>query len=246
MTKEKNLFGDNPQLSFFLGLFVGIAVLSTIAALVLGIAMISGDGLSFAKSDEADTAVALETGEPTDTQPTQEASDVPAVTSEDNVHGPSDAKVTLIEYSDFECPYCARFAATMDQIIDEYGDDVRVIFRHFPLSFHANAKGAAVASECAAEQDMFWEMHDKIFEANLTKTMSLDTWKQAADDLGMDTDDFEDCLESDRYDDKIASQMQEGAKAGVKGTPATFINGKMVSGALPYESIAQIIDSELE
>jgi len=245
MTNEKNLFGDNPKLSFFLGLFVGVAVFSTIAAIVLVTAMFTSDGLSFAKSDKANTVVADEVDDPT-ADPTQEGADVPPVTSEDNVYGPSDAKVTLIEYSDFECPYCARFGETMSQIIDEYGDDVRVVFRHFPLSFHANAKGAAIASECAAEQDKFWEMHDKIFEANLTKTMSLDTWNQVAADLGMDTGDFEDCLESDRYDEKIASQMEGGARAGVKGTPATFVNGKMVSGALPYESFVQIIDGELE
>lgn len=246
MAKEKNMFGDNPKLSFFLGLFIGVAVFSTITALVLVTAMFSGDGLSFAKSDNQDDVVAANVDEPVAAQPTQEVIDVPPVTSEDNTYGPSDAKVTLIQYSDFECPYCANFSSTIKQIIEEYGDDVQVVFRHFPLSFHANAREAAIASECAAEQGMFWEMHDKIFEANLTDTMSAETWGRAAADLGLDTDDFADCMESDRYDEKIASQMQEGAKAGVKGTPATFVNGTIVSGALPYESFTQIIDSELQ
>ncbi len=244
MPKTKTMFGDNPKLSFFLGLFVGVAAFSTIAAIVLVIAMFSGSGLSLVKGDN-DVAVAEEVNEPT-AQPTQEAAEVPPVTSEDNVYGPDNAKVTLISYSDFECPYCARFSATISQIINEYGDDVRVVFRHFPLSFHANAKGAAVAAECAAEQGEFWEMHDMIFEANTEKNMSLETWKDAAEEIGLDTNDFEDCLESDRYDTKIASQMEGGAKAGVRGTPATFVNGKMISGALPFESFKQIIDAELQ
>lgn len=238
------MFGDNPKLSFFLGLFVGVAAFSTITALVLVIAMFSGDGLSFAKGDQADSVVAEAGTEPT--EEAEEASEVPPVSTADNVYGSDKAKVTLISYSDFECPYCARFSETVGQIIDEYGDDVRVVFRHFPLSFHANALGAAVASECAAEQGKFWQMHDKIFEANIAENMSLETWKDAAGKIGLNTDDFEECLESGKYESKIASQMEGGAKAGVRGTPATFVNGKMVSGALPYDSFKQIIDAELQ
>jgi len=246
MPQSKNLFGENPKVSFFLGLFVGVAVFSTITSLVLVVAMVSGNGLSFAKSDKADnnavvaddTVAAADNGE-------EVAAEVPAITSSDNVWGPSDADVTMVIYSDFECPYCLRYSATLSQIMDEYEDDVRIVFRHFPLSFHANAKGAALASECAAEQGKFWEMHDKIFEANAADNMSLDTWKDDAKELGLDTEEFNDCLDSEKYADEIALQMQGGAQAGVRGTPATFINGQLVSGALPFESFQQIIDAEL-
>ena len=245
MEKEKNMFGDNPKLSFFLGLFVGIAVISTIAAVVLVVTMMDGNGFDFVKSDKADTIAADDADDPT-AQPTQEAVNVPEVNSEDNVKGKDNAKVTLISYSDFECPYCAKFRDTMDELLDEYGNDVRLVFRHFPLSFHANARSAAMAAECAGEQDMFWEMYQEIFDANELGTMSVDAWKQAAEDLGLDTDQFDECLDSEKYANKINEQMQAGVEAGVRGTPATFINGMMVSGALPYDTIKQVIESELQ
>jgi len=244
--ENKSFFGDNPKLSFLLGLFAGIAAFSTISALIMLIAFFSGSTFEFVKGGDTPEAVAEAVDQAAAAaQPTAEATEVPPVTSEDNVYGPSDAKVTLITYSDFECPYCAKFSSTIEDVIDEYGDDVRIVFRHFPLSFHANAKGAALAAECAAEQGKFWQMHDVIFEANESGAMSVQAWKDAAEDLGLDTDDFNDCLDSEKYADKISKQMQEGAAAGVRGTPATFVNGTMVSGALPLESFVQIIDSQL-
>lgn len=242
---NKSFFGDNPKLSFLLGLFAGIAAFSTISALIMLLAFFSGSTFEFVKGDAGtQEAVAEAAAQPT-AGAAAEVADVPPVTSEDNVYGPSDAKVTLITYSDFECPYCAKFSNTIEQVIDEYGDDVRVVFRHFPLSFHANAQGASLAAECAAEQGKFWQMHDVIFDANEAGTMSVDAWKDAAEDLGLDTGDFDDCMDSQKYADKITEQMKDGAAAGVRGTPATFVNGTMVSGALPLESFIQIIDSQL-
>jgi len=241
---EKSIFGDNPKTAFILGLFVGIAAFSTITALVLVIALFTGSGIDFAQSDKVNEAVAVEGAQPDAEE--VEVAEVPPVTSEDNVYGPSDAKVTMIKYSDFECPYCAKFRDTMDELLDEYGNDVRLVFRHFPLSFHANARSAAMAAECAGEQDMFWEMYQEIFDANELGTMSVDAWKQAAEDLGLDTDQFDECLDSEKYANKINEQMQAGVEAGVRGTPATFINGMMVSGALPYDTIKQVIESELQ
>ena len=239
---DKNIFGGNPKTSFLLGLFIGIAVFSTISASVFMVAFFTGKGFEAQPSDKVAEVEAAAV------QPTEAAdvAEVPAVSSDDYVKGPDNAKVTLIEYSDFECPYCARHNSTIQDIMDEYGNDVRLVFRNFPLSFHPNAQDAALAAECAGEQGKFWEMHDKIFEANDAGTLSANTWSEAAGDLGLNTNKFNDCMDSDKYAEKITQQMQDGMEAGVQGTPATFVNGKMVSGALPYETFVQIIEAELE
>ena len=160
--------------------------------------------------------------------------------------GDPNAKVVLIEYSDFECPYCLRHQETMQQIAAAYGSQIAIAFRHFPLtSIHPQAQKAAEASECAAEQGKFWEMHDKIFEANAAGTMSVAKWKELAGSLGLKTEQFNSCLDSGKYAAKISQEAGEGAAAGVQGTPATFINGQLVSGAVPYEQFKQMIDGSL-
>jgi protein-disulfide isomerase len=232
--------------SFFLGLMTGIASASTFALVGLFILMFSGQNLNLNKKDNVNQAAAgINTNQVAAEPEAAPLADVPPVTSDDHVKGPDSAKVTLIEYSDFECPFCVRHKATVDQIVEEYGNQVRVVFRHFPLSFHQNAPKAAEASECAAEQGKFWEMHGKIFEANTLKTMSVDKWKEEAKKLGLNTKKFNDCLDSGKYADKVNEVAAGGAAAGVEGTPATFVNGELVSGALPFEQFKQIIDSKL-
>ncbi|MBU0648932.1 DsbA family protein [Patescibacteria group bacterium] len=243
--KTSNILGDNPKVSFLLGLFIGVAAFSTISALIFMVAFFTGKNTTFSAGEEAAEVAAADVDLGAE-EPADEVAEVPAVTADDHIKGPENAKVTLIEYSDFECPYCANHYDTSKQILENFGDDVRLIFRHFPLSFHPNAQGAALASECAAEQGKFWEMYDKIFAANKSGTMSIAAWKQAAKDLGLDTTKFNDCLDTEKYADQITAQMQDALEAGVGGTPATFVNGYMVSGALPYESFAQIIEAELE
>jgi len=119
-----------------------------------------------------------------------------------------------------------------------------MIYRHFPLSFHANAKKAAEASECAGEQGKFWEIHDKIYE-NRTQ-LDIDSLKGYAKELGLNTSNFDKCLDDGKYAQKVADDMAESTQYGVNGTPATFINGELISGAQPYENFAAIIDSLLD
>ncbi|MDD4995450.1 MAG: thioredoxin domain-containing protein [Patescibacteria group bacterium] len=246
MAKEnKSIFGENPTLSFFLGLFVGLASFSTIAAIILVLAMYSGNPLSFAKNDAAGDAVAAGAQEAVAAEEDVGVAEVPAVGETDYAVGPEDASITLIEYSDFECPYCLSYKTTMDQVLKDYDGKIRFVFRHFPLSFHENARGAAMAAECAGEQGKFWEMYEKIFDANADGTMGTDVWKQAAKEIGLNTGDFNVCLDENRYDSKINEEMQTGAQAGVRGTPATFINGQMVSGALPIADLEAILDQIL-
>lgn len=163
--------------------------------------------------------------------------------STDHVRGSDNASVTLIEYSDFQCPFCARVQSTYDKILEEYPDQVKLIYRHFPLSFHQNAKKAAEAAECAGDQNKFWEMHDTLF-AN-QNNLDVDSLKDFAKELNLNTSTFNGCLDSGQYEQRIQSDLAEGTKDGVSGTPATFVNGELISGAQPYDVFKTAIDQAL-
>ena len=158
--------------------------------------------------------------------------------------GPEDAPITLVEFSDFECPYCSQFVSTIDQVKSEYGDRVRVVFRQFPLSIHPNAPKAAEASLCANDQGKFWEMHDAMFQnQNLLHVPAL---KEKAGQVGLDQSAFDECLDSGKYEEQVKADTRAGTIAGVTGTPALYVNGiPMPSGAQPYESVAEFIEQEL-
>lgn len=157
--------------------------------------------------------------------------------------GPKDAKVTIIEFSDFQCPYCQKAKETVDEIMKEYADKVRLVFKHFPLQFHSNAQKAAEAAECANDQGKFWEMHDYMF-ANQDKLGVADL-KKIAKNLGLNASDFDGCLDSGKYESKIKKDIETGTSFGVGGTPAFFINDQFLSGAVPIENFKKIIDAEL-
>ncbi|MDP1889374.1 MAG: thioredoxin domain-containing protein [Gemmatimonadaceae bacterium] len=244
---NNELINGTRRTSFLLGLTSGVAGTSVLALVGLFVLLFAGQvqGIKSptgAAANNVNTVVNTNQGGGEVVAP---AADLPAITSDDHVKGPENAKVTLIAYSDFECPYCLNHKATVDQVVENYGDDVRVVFRHFPLSFHPEAEKAAEASECAAEQGKFWEMHDKIFAANEAGTMSVNKWKEEAKKLGLNTTKFNDCLDSGKYASNISDEAASGSAAGVEGTPATFVNGELVSGALPYDQFKQIIDSKL-
>ena len=225
--------------NFFLGFFSGIALVSVVAFFVLLIVVFSGKQLvdSGAKAEEKDKP-AQEKQEP-------QAAAVPAVSDADYYVGNKNAKVVLIEYTDFECPFCLKHAETAKKIKETYGDKILFVARHFPLSFHANAQKAAEAAECACEQGKFWLMYDALFAANKTKEMGVEKWKSEAKKFGLNAAKFNECLDSGKYADKIAEEIASGSAAGVDGTPATFINGQLVSGALPFEQFKTIIDGLL-
>ena len=124
-------------------------------------------------------------------------------------------------------------------------DKVRIVFRQFPLtSIHPQAQKAAEASLCAADQDKFWEMHDAMFQDQ--SNLQIDKLKEKAASLGLDTEVFNGCIDSSKYTEKVAEDLQEGSRAGVTGTPAVFINGRFLSGAQPFETLAKIIEEELD
>ena len=158
--------------------------------------------------------------------------------------GSKNAKVKLVEYSDFQCPFCERHYPTLKKILADYGDQVSLEYKHFPLSFHPYATPAAEASECAAEQGKFWEFQDKIFEDQASLSVEqLSVW---AKQLSLNMNKFSTCLSTHKYAAKVQADYQEGQQKGVNGTPATFINGQLVSGAQPYEALKAVIDAELK
>jgi protein-disulfide isomerase len=159
--------------------------------------------------------------------------------------GPESAPITIVEYADFQCPYCTRALASLKQVEEKYAGKVRIVFRDFPLSqIHPFAAKAAEAGACANDQGKFWPMHDKLF-ANQTKLAVTDL-KQHATDLGLDAQAFGACLDSGKHADGIKKSVEEGQRYGLSGTPSFFINGRLIVGAQPYDSFAQVIDEELE
>jgi protein-disulfide isomerase len=157
--------------------------------------------------------------------------------------GPAKAPVQIIEFSDFECPFCFRVNPTVAEVLSTYGERVRLVYRHLPLPNHPNARPAAEASACANEQGRFWEYHDRLF-ANQSKLTAPDL-KQHAADLGLDATKFNACVDSRKFQKDVDADLDTAQLLGVSGTPHFFINGRPLSGAQPLESFKAIIDEEL-
>jgi protein-disulfide isomerase len=157
--------------------------------------------------------------------------------------GATAAKVTIVEFSDFQCPFCSKAEPAMDEVMKNYSDKVKVVFRHFPLDFHEKAGKAAEASACAEEQGKFWEFHKHLF-AN-QGALDVADLKTHAKTLGLDSAKFDACLDGGGKKAVVDADMAAGRAAGVNGTPAFFINGILISGAQPYEKFKEIIDAEL-
>ena len=174
------------------------------------------------------------------------------VTKEDHVRGDFNAPLTLVEYSDTECPFCKRFHPTMKQLLDEYPGKVRWVYRHFPLTqIHSKAPKEAEATECAGEQGKFWEYIDRLFEVTPANN-GLDPAElpKIAQFVGLDVSKFTNCLEGGRYAKKVEADTQDAINSGAQGTPySVMIDGKgettPVSGAVPYENLKSLIESKL-
>lgn len=186
---------------------------------------------------------------PTPTPSAAPAGTVKAIdAATDHIRGNKDAAVSVIVYSDFECPFCKRHHPTLATILETYGDDVNVVYRHYPLAFHPNAQPAAEASECITEiggNDAFWKFADEVLGGDNYDYPAI------AKKLGLDEAQFKTCLDSGKFKQIVTDQQQSGADAGIRGTPGNIVynnktkESKLVSGAVPFESFKAVIDPML-
>lgn len=162
---------------------------------------------------------------------------------DDPGQGKKGAPITLIEFSDFQCPFCKRTRETISEVLSTYGDKVHYVFRDFPLNFHKDAMLAHQAANCASEQDKYWEYSKGLWERQ--HELQRDKLVELAKSLKLDEGKFTQCLDSGKYEDEINKDTEDGKRAGVSGTPAYFINGRFLGGAQPFEEFKAIIDEEL-
>ncbi len=160
------------------------------------------------------------------------------------IKGPADAPVTFVEFADFQCPYCRRAHPIVARLLMEYKDQIRYVFRDFPLGFHARAVPASRAALCAGEQDKYWDYYESL--KVMTGDLSDNDLEKRAKDVGLDVDAFNSCMASGRWKDYVDRGMADGQELGVTGTPSYFINGRMIVGAKPYEDFKSIIDEEIQ
>jgi protein-disulfide isomerase len=158
--------------------------------------------------------------------------------------GPEDAPITIVEFSDYQCPYCRRWHEEVYQpLLNEYPGQIRLVYRHLPLtSIHPEAFSAAEAAMCAGEQNAYWQYHDKLFSS---ETLGNNTYVQYAQDLGLNTSTFETCISEHKYSEAIQADSDFAVNLGVRSTPTFFINGLAVVGAQPLDIFKQVIDKEL-
>jgi predicted DsbA family dithiol-disulfide isomerase len=241
---SQNFFDGGAKTMFFTGLFLGIAV-SAVVGLGVTLNLMMG-GRALAVGGAGTYVAPTVPGAPTVPAPVA-AGPLKEIGSQDHVQGAANAKVTLVEYSDFQCPFCSRHLPSVKQALKDFPNDVRLVYRHYPLSFHPEAQKAAEASECAAKlggNDAFWKMHDELFTNQATLSRSLYT--ELAKKLGLNTGNFDKCLDGGEMATRVNTDLTEGTTAGVEGTPATFVNGMLVSGAVPYSELKAAIQAAIK
>lgn len=240
---QGSFFDGGAKTMFFSGLFLGIAV-SAVIGFGLTFALLAGGKLPSGGSLAANNPTVPTANDPT--QPSAPAGPVKPVDEKvDHIKGSKNAKVTLIEYSDFQCPFCQRHTPSIESALKDFPQDVRLVYRHYPLSaIHPEAQKAAEASECAAKlggEDKFWQMHDQLFAKQ--ESLGTQTYIDIAKSLGINEGNFTKCLNSGEMAKRVNTDTTEGSAAGVEGTPATFVNGSLISGAVPYAQLKAAIQA---
>lgn len=234
-----------------------IAAAFIIGMLITEVRYLKKGTTAVAAAPAVDAGAAAAPSSPIEEWTEDQIAKVEEVTDKDWQRGGKNAKITLIEYSDFECPFCQRFTATLDQIMKEYGDKIRVVYRHYPLSFHQYAQKAAEASECAGKlggNDAFWKFHDLYFSKTLANGTGYpqDKLGELAKEAGVgNTSAFQKCLDDGEFAQKVADQQTAGSNVGIQGTPGTILltqdgKGGLISGALPFEQVKEVIDRYLQ
>lgn len=261
---EKQINSSNNKKPVSTGVIVALVAVVAIAAFFAG-SYFSNLNTDTVTKSELDSAVAkleakIASLPANSGQPAQPTQPVKISLDDDPVRGNPDAPITILEFSDFQCPFCARFySQTLPLIKDEYIDTgkVNLVYRDFPIqSIHPNALPAAVAAECANEQGKYWEYHDILFEnqnswAKLDTNTLISTFSQYADDVGLVQEQFDSCLETGKYLEEIQQDLNDGRSYDITGTPGFFIGNEeigfvKISGAQPFDSFKKVIDTQLE
>lgn len=237
--KQSGFFDAPPQTMFFFGLVAGIAATLLVQAVIGG-----GTTQNRAAAPTAPTA-------PTAAAPTAPTAPtnvtVPELSDSDYVRGNRNADVILYEYSDLQCPFCQRFHGTMNAIVEQYGNDVGWVYRHLPLtSIHPEAEPGALAAECVGEQagdEGFFEFIDGVFAQQSSMGPSL--YESLAEDIGVNMNQFTECVDSGKYLTKIRGQQQAAISQGIGATPSTVVNGQLIEGAESQARFDAIIQSLL-
>ena len=225
----------------------------TTVALIVVLAVFAFKGNLGGSSTGAAVAPSFGGAAPSPQAPSAGVADMKALADDDSFMGKEDAPVTIVEFSDYECPFCKRFYdQTLPQIKSQYIDTgkVKLIFRDFPLSFHQNAHIEAEAAECAGDQGgdkAYFKYHDEIFKRTTSngQGITVDQLPVIAKDIGLDVNKFNTCLNSGKFKSEVDKDISDGSAAGIQGTPGFVINGKLISGAQPFSVFKQVIDDEL-
>ena len=245
-SESTSIFNAPPRTMFAMGIMVGVAAVSLLGFILSFSAYrnaVEGNGgtktATTNKNSNTNSAVAAANTNTTPASPIEVK-----VASTDHIRGNKNAKVTLVEFSDFQCPYCKQFNTVTDQVLTDYKDKVRVVFKNYPLTtIHTMAQKAAEAAECAADQNKYWEMHDQLFENQ--SSLSIENFKLWAKELGLKEKTFNACLDDGKKAAKVTADQTYGDSIGVSGTPTSFVNGNIISGAQSYEYVKTLIDQEL-
>ena len=242
------------------GMIIALVAVVAVAAFFAGSYFSSMDSDTVTRS-ELQQAISRLESKIESSQPTPQQAPQPVIISldDDPIRGDPDAPITIIEFSDFQCPFCARFhVQTLPSLLEEYiaVGKVNLVYRDFPIqSIHPNALPAAVAAECADDQGKYWEYHDMLFEkqsswARLDSNSAISTFSQYATDIGLEKEQFDSCLGSGKYLEEVQGDLRDGRDYEITGTPGFFIGNEKIgfvklNGAQPFESFKRIIDAQL-
>ena len=260
--REEPHYEDTPnKKSTPTGMIIALVAVVAIAAFFAGSYFSSMDSDTVTRS-ELQQAISMLESKIESSQPTPQQAPQPVRISldDDPIRGDPNAPITIVEFSDFQCPFCARFhVQTLPSLLEEYIADgkVNLVYRDFPIqSIHPNALPAAVAAECADDQGKYWEYHDMLFEkqsswARLDSNSAISTFSQYATDIGLEKEQFDSCLGSGKYLEEVQGDLRDGRDYEITGTPGFFIGNEKIgfvklNGAQPFESFKRIIDAQLE
>jgi len=252
MSEKSSIFeGVSPKLSFIMGLIVGVGAISLVGFIVaISFSFVGGFKDKNVNSAQP-VAVNNNTNNQAANQPSAPTGPVNiTLKADDYIRGTKGAPLTMVEYTDLECPYCKQFHNSMEQLMKDYPGKIAWVYRNYPLSFHANSQKEAEAAECVGKlggNDKFWQFVDGIFARTTSNGtgFALDKLGALAKEVGVNQTSFQSCLDSGQMSSDVSTDLQEGTQYGVSGTPTTFVNGQAVEGAVPYSQLKSIVDKIL-